>query len=77
MRALLILAVLLPLMVTVAWYLSRPILRRRQHARHLAELEQENARLDRLLGREADNIFNAPMKGGTREHYTRRSEDSG
>ena len=49
MKALLILAVLVPLAVMVAWYASRPILARKQRIRRIEELEAENARLDELL----------------------------
>lgn len=50
MKALLILAVLVPLAVMVAWYASRPILARKQRIRRIEALEAENARLDDLLG---------------------------
>jgi hypothetical protein len=49
MKALLILAVLIPLAVIVAWYATRPILARKQRVRRIEELEAENARLDDLL----------------------------
>jgi cell division protein FtsB len=50
-KALLILAVLIPLAVVVAWYASRPILARKQRLRRIEELEAENARLDDLLNK--------------------------
>jgi len=55
MKALLILVVLIPLAVVVAWYATRPILARKQRLRRIEELEAENARLDDLLkGRPRD-----------------------
>lgn len=54
MRALLILATLLPLAAVVGWFLSRAILSRQQRQRRIAELESENERLDALLERERD-----------------------
>lgn len=52
MKALLILAVLLPLAVMVAWYASRKVLSATQRTRRIEELEAENRRLDELLERE-------------------------
>jgi hypothetical protein len=49
MKALVILAVLIPLAVIIAWYVTRPILARKQRLRRIEELEAENARLDDLL----------------------------
>jgi hypothetical protein len=54
MKALLILAVLVPLAVMVAWYATRPIIARKQRVRRIEELEAENARLDELLKEKAD-----------------------
>jgi hypothetical protein len=51
MRAVLILATLLPLAVIAGWLLSRPILAEQRRRRHIAELEAENERLDALLDR--------------------------
>lgn len=52
MRALLILATLLPLAVIAGWFLSRSILAGQRRRSRIAELEAENERLDALLGRE-------------------------
>jgi hypothetical protein len=49
MKALVIVAILVPLAVIVAWYATRPILARKQRLRRIKELEAENARLDDLL----------------------------
>jgi hypothetical protein len=51
MRAVLILATLLPLAVIAGWLVSRPILAEQRRRRHIAELEAENERLDALLDR--------------------------
>lgn len=48
MRALLILAVLGPMAVLIAWGASRQALAAIRRKRHIAELEAENRRLDRL-----------------------------
>jgi len=48
-KALVVLAVLIPLAVVVAWYATRPILARKQRRRRIEELEAENVRLDDLL----------------------------
>jgi hypothetical protein len=54
-RAALILAVLLPLAVLVAYVLARAHLRGRRSLRRIDELERENQRLDDLLaGRSED-----------------------
>jgi cell division protein FtsB len=52
-RIALILAVLLPLAVVAGWFVSRPILAAQKRRRRIAELEQENERLDALMKRES------------------------
>jgi peptidoglycan/LPS O-acetylase OafA/YrhL len=52
MRAVLILAVLLPLALVVVWFVTTPIVARRRRSRRIAELERENERLDDLLYKE-------------------------
>ena len=55
MRAALILAVLLPLAVLVAYVLARAHLRGQRRRRRIDELESENRRLDDLIaGRRRD-----------------------
>ena len=60
MRALLILAVLLPLMVIVAWVAAQRILGSRRRRAHIEELERENRRLDELLDRARDPTGREP-----------------
>lgn len=50
MRVILILAVLLPLAVLIAWAVTRPIAARLKRQRHIEQLEKENRRLDSLIG---------------------------
>jgi hypothetical protein len=50
-RVVLILAVLLPLAIVVAWWLSRGVLAAQRRRQRIDELEAENRRLDELIGR--------------------------
>jgi len=50
MRVILILAVLLPSAVLIAWAATRPIAARLKRRRHIEQLERENRRLDSLIG---------------------------
>jgi len=52
MRAVLVLATLLPLLVLTAWFLSRPVIAARKRREHISQLEAENERLDALLHRD-------------------------
>jgi hypothetical protein len=49
MKVVLVLAIFVPLAAVIAWYLSRPIILRKQRIRRIEELETENERLDELL----------------------------
>jgi cell division protein FtsB len=54
MRAVLVLATLLPLLVITAWFLSRPVIAARKRRAHISQLEAENERLDKLVNRDSE-----------------------
>lgn len=64
MRALLILATLLPLMGLIAFYGSRTYIRTMRRRRHIETLERDNARYDEYISRVGRASRSRRRRGG-------------